>query len=210
MAERRFSGSKRERDALFSEKDDVTLPLLSTVLMPDPSRFYAVLMPSLYGPEVFHLQERGVPAENLFAVERDPDVHAVLRNPPDDLHHLQHIRTTKRPLPLHKAVERIPFDHVSLAYFDLFGQPDANHLKALFRLFRLYPMRPSGRLLLTAGRNRGEVFSCRLNARLVAPSVGQAYIEAALEESGHRWPEAIRNHQYISNNIHFTITEVLF
>jgi hypothetical protein len=210
MEPRTFTLSKEERDACFQEKDGVTLPLLKRVRIEEPTRFYAVLMPALYGPEVFYLRERGVPGRNLFAIERDPDVHAVLRNPPKAYTHLQGLQTTQHPLALQQAIERVPFPWLNLVYFDLFGQPDASHLCALFRLFRLFPFRSGGTLLLTHGRNRGAVFACRLNARITKTTTGQAYIETALRKAGHKRPRQYAEHEYVSDKIHFNITEVLF
>lgn len=208
--ERTFSESKQRRDECFSGKDDVTVPILRSIPIPRPRGFRAVLMPSLYGPEVYYLRAAGVPGENVFAIERDPEVWGVLSDPPQELEHLEGIQTTSRPMALHEAVEHIPWRNPDLVYLDLFGQPDTTHLKALFRLFRLYTMKPGSVLMMTCGRNRGAVFSCRLNARLITENAGQAYVEASILEAGHRMYRTLRVHEYTSDNINFTITEVRF
>jgi hypothetical protein len=210
MQPRTFKRSKQQRDKSFMSKDDVTVPLLKAIPIDDPLKFYAVLMPSLYGPEVFHLRERGVPGENLFAVEFDKSTHAVLCQPPQAYPHLQGICTTPLPAPLHEAIDRIPFSQLDLVYIDLFGQPTHKLLIALYRLFRLYPLSRGAVLLLTCGRNRGDVVACRINARLITEVSGQAYVEAALIKAEHVWYRSIQNHHYVSDNLPFTITEVHF
>jgi hypothetical protein len=175
-----------------------------------PGDFTAVLMPSLFGPELFILRAAGVPPSNVFVIERDPEVHHQIRNPEGaELEHLRGVRTTEQPLPLHQAVERIPFSHLSLVYFDLFGQPDGDHYLALFRLFRLHRLRRGAVLLLTCGVNRGDPFSCQVNAQITEPT-GQAYIEAALTEARHRSYEALNTYSYVSEGLNFSVTEVRF
>jgi len=210
MSARSFSVGKSRRDDLFREKDDVTLPILRRIIIRRPGLFYAVLMPSLYGPELFHLRERGVPGRNIFAVERDRQVHAVLADPPDSYPHLFGIQTTPTAMDIRHAIDHIPFTEIDLVYIDLFGQPNGSHLQALIKLFKLHQMLSGTVLIITYGRNRGSAFSCRLNARLVSGTVGQAYVESAIRESGHRIYKEIRGHEYVSRNINFNITEVLF
>jgi hypothetical protein len=210
MSERSFSLSKELRDELFKEKDDVTIPILQGINIYRPSKFRAVLMPSLYGPEVFYLRRMGVLGKNIFAMERDKNIHTILKHPLPDHPHLGDIRTTPFATDINQAIDHIPFSNVDLIYIDLFGQPNDKHLRALYKLFRLHQMLAGSAVILTYGRNRGSAFSCRLNSRLVTESVGQAYLEAAMRESGHRPYKRVKNHEYVSRNIHFNITEARF
>lgn len=209
MGERRFNISREQRDAQFRSKDEVTLPLLRSIQIRTPRRFHAVLMPSLFGPEVFALRAQEVPPGNIFVIERDRETHRKIRHPGADLEHLKGVRTTLKPLALHLAIDRIPFPQLDLVYLDLYGQLDADHYVALYRLFRLHRLPPGALFLLTCGQTRGDPFSCRVNADLVSPT-GRAYIESAIRQANHQPYRNLTTHGYVSGNLAFEITAVNF
>jgi hypothetical protein len=206
-----FVESQTARDVRCVAKDAIITKILNGIAIKQPKQFRAVLMPSMYGPEVAHLRARGVPIRNMFAIERDTHVHHVLRQRSTQRHD-RGPSTTAEPLPIQTAVDHIPFATVNLIYLDFFSQPDGNHLKALTKLFRLGFCVRGTRLLTTFGTNRGDAFSCRLNARLRCASVGQAYIEAALKHADRGWYRRLINYPYVTDGrtAHFTTTEVRF
>lgn len=198
-----FTTDRAFRDARCVSKDDLTKRIFATLNFEEPRKFTAVLMPSMYGPEVGWLRAEGVPRKNLFAIERDPFVHAELAVP-----------TTKKPLPVQFALDHVPFAKASLVYLDFFGPPNGKHLTAFYKLFKLGLVQRGSRLLITFGMNRGEIFSNNLNKRLQVDYAGQAYIEAACRRANGPRIKKILNHTYTSVVGHhtgnFVTTEVLF
>lgn len=198
-----FSTDRAFRDARCGAKDALTKRIFASLNLNKPKQFTAVLMPSMYGPEVGWLRERGVPRRNLFAIEHDPLVHAVLRIP-----------APRKPLAVEFALDHVPFPTASLVYFDFFGPPNGKHLLAFYKLFKLGMVKRGTRLLATFGMNRGEAFSNNLNKRLDVEAAGQAYIEAAHQRAGGPRIQHVTNHAYTSvvgvHTANFTLTEVRF
>lgn len=196
--------SRQKRDARCVEKDLIVRRIIEALPIPTPKAFHAVLMPSLHGPEVSLLGDRGVPTSNFFAVERDPAIHKKLRR------RYRGIETTPRPLPFEEAVDYVPFESVDFAYLDFFGQPDAWHLVGLVKLLKLGLLGRGAHLVVTFGTNRGDPFAVKLNHRLKVPAP-QAYVEAALARCGRRHKQLI-NYRYLTNTVdhpaNFITTEV--
>jgi len=198
-----FTTDRAFRDARCVSKDILTKRIFASLSFRDPKKFTAVLMPSMYGPEVSWLRDEGVPRRNLFAIERDRHVHATLKVP-----------TTKKALPVQFALDHVPFAVASLVYLDFFGPPNGKHLSAFYKLFKLGLIQRGSRLLLTFGMNRGEIFSNNLNKRLNVEYAGQAYIEAAHERAGGPRISRVTHHTYTSvvgyHTANFVTTEVRF
>lgn len=184
-------------------KDALTKRIFETLNFEDPKKFTAILMPSMYGPEVGWLREEGVLRKNLFAIERDVRVHSALRIP-----------TTRKPLPVQFALDHVPFARASLVYLDFFGPPNGKHLLAFYKLFKLGLIQRGSRLLITFGMNRGEIFSNNLNKRLDVEYASQAYIEATHKRSGASRIKSVVHHTYTSvvghHTANFVTTEVRF
>lgn len=194
-----FSSGQRQRDQRCKNKDAVTRRLLDELRIPRPDRFRALLMPSMYGPEVGMLRDRGVAVGNMFAVERDPKVHASYANGL-----FRGIRTTPTPVNAVAAADYVPW-HVDLAYLDFFGQPDGDHLLALTKLMRLGIVRSKTRLITTFGANRGDTFSCMVNRQLQGVP-GECYVQAAAEKAGLKVADA-RSYEYLTDtHIKFVVT----
>lgn len=200
-----FFAARKARDARCIEKDAITRTLIKSLRMPNPRAFTAVLMPSAYGPEVAWLRERGVPKDNIFAIERNHVIHAAIKR--DGLH------TTPRAAYAHDAIDHVPWGHVDLAYLDFFGQPNVDHIDAMRKLFRLYLGR-GARLWVTFGVNRGRSFSCALNRRLQnVEAYGEAYVRAAWALVPNATPiRRVVNHRYKTSRgehpANFILTEV--
>lgn len=198
-----FAGSREDRDERCRNKDEVTKRVLDAVPIDRPDAYTAVLMPSMHGPEVRYLRDRGVPVENLFAIERSREVHALYLDPPAGFEHFRGMLTTPRAMSAVDAVDHVPFEPASLVYLDFFGQPDGTHAITLYKLMRLGVVAPGTTLITTFG-NRGDRFSCHLNSRLhVEP--GQAYVESAAERAGLA-VTSVENHPYRSRSARFVVT----
>lgn len=205
-----FAASRERRDARFANKDAVTLPVLQQLAVANPQNYFAVLMPSLWGPELFLLQERGVPTCNMFAIERDPQTHARYLSNDNETTHLNGIRTTRLPADAIDAIDEIPFGRVNLMYLDFFGQPDYSHYVTLYRVFRRRLLVRGASLLLTFGRNRGDTFACLLNKQLRVENPTVAYVAAALEATDHpRFVQCVE-HTYRSGGNPYSLTEMQF
>jgi len=194
-----FSSGQKERNARCKNKDAVTRRLLDETVIPDPKSFRAVLMPSMYGPEVGMLRGYGVPIQNMFAVERDSVVHASYRTG-----HFKGIQTTPMPLAVVQAADYIPFA-ADLVYLDFFGQPDASHLEALRKLMRLGVVCSRTRLITTFGANRGDTFSCTVNRQLDGV-VGECYVEAAASLAGLQVRSSSSEAYLTDTHIKFVVT----
>lgn len=207
-----FASARRKRQSRFHAKDEVIIPLLESVPVPHPKTFRAVLMPCLYGPELTILERQGVLREHLFSVERDPQVHAIQRDPKLPAHqHLHGIRTTPRPMGATEAIDHVHMmlGQVDLAYLDFFGQPALTHWTLLFKIFRLRLLAPRAVLILTFGGSRGEPFACQVNNRLKG-SVTQAYVDSALLRAHHPTYQSCAEHPYVSANLPYMTTEFRF
>lgn len=207
LTESFFVESRARRDARCRAKDRIIDKILASIDV--HAEYTAVLMPSMYGPEVAKLRARGVLYRNMFAIERDRRVHRVLTTRAEQQ---KGPATTKHPLGIHQAVDHIPFSSVDFAYFDFFCQPDYSHLQALIKLFRLGLCRRGTRLVTTFGTNRGDTFSCQLNGHLRCLSMGQAYIESAIKQARQKPPRKIANYRYVTaeHPANFITTEVVF
>lgn len=182
--------------------------------MYDPEAFRAVLMPNLHGPELDVLHRQGVPNEHLFAVERSPLVHQGLLAPLPQHAHLLGIQTTPYPMDVLPALDyawSVLGRRVDLIYLDFFGQPNFTHLQSLRKVFSLRLLPEHGVLILTFGRSRGERVACHVNrtiARGMMPA--QAYVDAALEMTGHRSYVRVSNHPYSSDGLPFVTSVFRF
>jgi hypothetical protein len=200
-----FFTAKVTRDARCVEKDAITKRLFERLSIDKPRTFTALLMPSMFGPEVEWLCARGVRVNNVFAIERNIETHAALVK--------RGLPTSPKPMLVQDALDHVPFEYADLVYLDFFGQPNGDHIHALRKLFKLYLQRGS-RLWVTFGVNRGKTFSCSLNRKLKGVEcAGEAYIRAA-----HALVDdapAIRglvNHRYKTSTLYhpanFILTEV--
>lgn len=202
---RTFFVAREQRDARCVDKDALTRRLFEGLVIPKPRSFKAILMPSLCGPEVEWLRERGVLARNLFAVERHEATWSVLS--------ARGLPTSPRPMLVQDALDHVEFDQVGLAYLDFFGQPNGDHIHALRKLFRLF-MRKGSSLWVTFGVNRGKTFSCGLNRRLRGVEcAGEAYVRAAHALVENAPPiQRLMNHRYKTSTLwhpaNFILTEV--
>ena len=74
-----FAKSKKHRDKKCVNKDVIVRSIIRALKILDPRNFFAMLMPNLFGIEIFFLHNRGVPSSNIYAVERDPDIRRYLK-----------------------------------------------------------------------------------------------------------------------------------
>jgi len=190
--------------------------LLEDVPIEDPKSFLALLMPCLWGPEVAILRARGVPAKNLWLIENSRKVWLAMRRS----EYLTDTQLPSRPAHVVEAIDLIEAaSHrrgraFRLIYLDFFGQPDALHYKALYKLHRLGLIAKGARVLLTFGHNRGEPDAAKIN-RSLEPSVAARYLHAANEQWARRRvgrPRTItvHEHDYVSNAIRYTTTAAVY
>lgn len=211
-----FAQPTRSGGSAFQAKDAIVASVLGRLRVEHPEAFKAVLMPCLHGPELKALADLGVPRHNVYAIERDPEVYRVLRDPPPEYTHLQGIRVPPRPMSATDAIDhaQLTLGRVNLAYFDFFGQPDGSHYRLLLKLFRLRMLAAGATLLLTFGRNRGNTFACLLNRRLRRMSPAAAYVACALRTTTQPMFLHTEDYPYTSEagngRLHYTMTEVVF
>lgn len=200
-----FFAARRARDERCVEKDQITRRLIKGLRIRRARDFTAVVMPSMWGPEVAWLHARGVPTANMFAIERNAIIHATFAE--------RGLRTTPRASYVHDAIDHVPWSRVDLAYLDFFGQPNGDHIDAMRKLFRLC-LGPDSRLWITFGVNRGKTFSCTINRRLRGvDAYGEAYVRAAWALVPDASPiRRVVNHRYKTSTAHhpanFILTEV--
>lgn len=77
----KFYDGRDNRDQTCIEKDKILVPVVQDFIKArPPEALTALLMPALYGPEVYLLQEHGVPMSNLFVLEREKSIHKEILN----------------------------------------------------------------------------------------------------------------------------------
>lgn len=197
-----FSKGLAQRNARCKNKDALTHKLLDELVIQRPRAFRALLMPSMFGPEVGMLRERGVPIQNMFAIERDLKVHASYA-----AGMFKGIQTTEHPCSAVVAADHVPWP-VNLAYLDFFGQPDGDHLEALRKLMRLGIVRRGTTLITTFGANRGDTFSCDVNRRIrsTKKEPGECYVRAAAELAGLTVQDVSSQSYLTDTHIKFVVT----
>lgn len=176
-----FSLSREARNRFCREKDQVLRPILKELGPKDPSSFTAILMPSLYGLEAYHLVEQGVPTHNLFAIEDNSAEETF--DPPQNVHEeivhcrrpdrqeLTGMRTTDRPARVLPALDEAwyafgkrPFN---LIYLDFLSQPNVEtHYRCLKKILHVPMLVPGGTLILNFGRNRCYHVTVEFNRNL--------------------------------------------
>lgn len=204
---------KRIRDRRCKEKNSVICPILEAMKVPNPLKWKAILMPCLHGPEVPIFLGKGVPRQNLVAIERDPATWREIQRTLD-------LDVGPEPLEANEAIEHIAAKHedgFDLVYLDFFSRPTFSHLQMLQKLFSFKMLKPGAKLILTFGKGRCRPEVQQLNDMLncqgqVLPT--KVEVLAAAEISNHRPPRWIKNHNYLSkvggNVIRYVTTEAQF
>lgn len=210
----RFTASREWRDRSCIEKDAAMKPVYDRLRVRHPNRFRAVIMPGMFGHEAYFLRKRGVPAENLFAVENNSihagvDVHREIRvcqHP--DRRALRGMATTPEPMEAAQAVDficdRSPGRALDLVYFDFMGQPNfhVTFEGCLRKLLTRRAFKKDASLILTFGRSR----TCRRVAemnRYVTRVTGETlptetYLKYMLFVTKYPPPFSITSHHYVS------------
>jgi hypothetical protein len=205
--------SRERRAKKCKEKDAITRRIIASMRV--GRSFKCVLMPCLHGIELELLEEKGVTADRIYAIEH-------LKNNWRDMRKSGRVTVTPRPLDAHLAVDHIEAlspGGFHFVYGDFFGQPDLSHAEFLYKIFALGMIQKGGKLLMTFGLNRCHSLVKEFNTMLM--KLGEAkvvptrhYIDVALELSGHRHYRRLREHPYTSKTgsvVHqYTATEVDF
>lgn len=175
-----FFHDARARDERCGEKDAIVERIIQGLDVHSPSGFHAIMMPGLYGPELSLLGGRGVPMHNIWAIERDPEVHKRMRRM------YPRLKTTPSPQDARDAIDHIEavaghsFDFI---YLDFYGVPDRNLLSILRKIFVLKIMSRPGTLMVTCGKTRCKSLYGKVNSiiceRLSLPLAIPRYIEVA-------------------------------
>jgi hypothetical protein len=210
---RRFAVNRDRRDKISQEKDAVILPLLSAIDIESPSDFHAIIMPCLYGPEAYVLVERGVPAANIFAIERDHLIHREIREcKRTDRFPLAGMSTTQVPMSASSALDRsfVLADEFDLIYLDFFAQPEykTHYCQTIRKIFELRMLKNNGTLILNFGKARCHKKGIAdLNVRLlsqfadseIAHVPTKILVYAALYETKHPPPVSVSDYLYESH-----------
>jgi hypothetical protein len=192
---------KDTRDKRCVAKDRISRSILESLDLSNPKDFKAILMPCYWGPELVFLRERGVPAENIFIVERNKKIWSTIRSHPSWGPHLHNVKTSYIPL---SAAQAIDFAYAELGrcdfvYLDFFGPPDDSHWMMFLKIFKLRILRSTGKLLVTFGKTRCRNYVYEVNKKLSNSKVPTlAMIRAAIKMTGHTEAK-IEDHKYISS-----------
>lgn len=158
--------------------------------MTSAPKYHALLMPCLYGPEVNLLQQRGVPAQNLYALEREPKTLKIMRRSA----YLRDVWLPPAALPSCRGIDHVAAAlaergaKLSLAYLDFFGSPGLEHVELFWKMFRLKVFAERARLLVTFGvEMRGRRLAREVNKTLAKESDEllpvRAYLKAVMPEN---------------------------
>lgn len=151
-----FWEDKRKRYIVCKNKDSIIKELLLGLDLKVPSEFHAILMPNLYGVELFYLLEQDVPNRNLFAIERNQHVHCKYRD--SQYKHLSDITTTKMPSNVSDAIDLCYYHRKKwdLIYLDFLSRLTADQVEAIHKISKLEMLSDNGTLILTFGKNRAS------------------------------------------------------
>jgi hypothetical protein len=210
----RFTLSREWRDRNCVEKDTAMKPVYERLRIKHPGRFRAIIMPGMFGREAYYLRKRGVPADNLFAVE-DNSIHAgvdvhleirTCRHP--DRRSLRGMDTTPDPMEASRAVEfvcdRSPGRVWDLAYFDFMGQPsfNVNFESCLRTLLARRAFKRDASLILTFGRTRANHTVAEMNkyiTRVTGDTLPtETYLKYLLFDTKYPKPFSVTSHHYVS------------
>jgi hypothetical protein len=160
-----FSRSRDNRDNFCKSKDKILIPILDSINIDNPKSFTAVLMPSLYGIEGRYLIDKGVPANNLFAiednsVEKEFNTHDEIVNCRlHDRQEMKGMRTTDKPMRLKGALDEawfsFDFKRFDLMYFDFLSQPDfkSHYWGCLRKIMKGKMLKEGGTLIMNFGKS---------------------------------------------------------
>ncbi len=195
-----FNASKVIRDSRTKGKQEVITPILKE-LKPRYSKDFTILvMPCLYGNEVYHAIEHGVPPENIFALECDKEVHdEIVQCKRKDRKVLKGIQTTLKPELAFRSIDEAYYTHkkkydfIYLDYWSKVGYMD--YKNTILKIFKLKLLKPKGILIITSGKNRcakndhkfNKEFNYLLNKKQ-GNSICKALMQAAIVKSSHRKP----------------------
>lgn len=163
-----FTSSLAKRNKFCLNKDPITSPVFERAPITRDTR--VVCMPCMFGREAYTLVKRGLKAKNIFALERDKEVHQELincRHPERKL--LKGMQTTECPMYASKGVDRawLTFsEKVDIAYFDFFGQPDymEHGVNVIRKIFELQMLKKDAALILTFGKTRCHSSTKHMNS----------------------------------------------
>lgn len=214
-----FSSLKRQ--VACQSKDAIVASLINSLVIPRPALFKALLMPGLRGPEVKLLRDRGVPAENIYAVEIDSRVHAAqlacARKFNRRYPHLHGISVLEQPMDVKDAMAYLwgRGHRFSFVYLDFFGQMNPTRFWTLVALFNLKLVNHPGYVIVNAASTaRGSAFTNLVN-RMVRDGgkVEEQYIKTAALRAGLAPSDSV-SYSYVSGisrrKNRYNTTEVFF
>jgi len=210
----RFTQSRARRDWNCADKDAAMRVMYEQLHIRKPARFKAILMPGMFGCEAYYLRGRGVPAENMFAVEDNSiykklDTHQEIRfcrHP--DRRELKGMRTTPGPMEAGDAVDYLyaeaPRGKWDLVYFDFMGQPhfDKTFKGCLHKLLARRMLSRDASVLLTFSRGRTRPDAVRLNNTITSTTTEllptETYLKYLLYVTKYEPPFRLVSRCYIS------------
>ncbi len=169
-----FCSSKAKRDAFCENKDVIIEPIISNFVQSrTSSSMSALLMPALYGKELYLLHKYQVPMSNIYAIEQNSKVHQeIVHCQRPERSFMQGIRTTPVAMTSNEGIQYAygssicPYD---LVYLDFFSYPSIKHYSETLRpLFRSNMLKPDGMLILTFAKNRTTIETKAFNEEILA------------------------------------------
>lgn len=211
----KFTNSKIQRDKQNVYKDKIISDELNNINIKSKKKFHALLMSSLYGPEAYSLIEMGIPSENIFTLEGNPQIHKeIVECKRLDRKILSGIRTTNEAMPVINGLERAHAfcEQFNLIYLDYLGQPNVDeHYETFIKIFELRMIASGGKFIVTCGKTRTHSTDIvRVNNKLLAQGAQddihhvptKTYIRAAIKETEHQLQKSIIDHHYVSVGAH--------
>lgn len=211
QAETDFTASKAIRDERCKAKRKIIVPILKSMKYSKDT--YILAMPCLFGDEAYLPIQYGMPAQNLFALERERDTHAEIFNcTRSDRSTLKGIQTTKKPMQASKGIDEAYWTHSTkydLIYLDYWSRLSymEHYRNSLLKIFTAKMLKDNGILILTSGRNRclkeAKAFNTDfLNAlgKDITENINEELILAAMQEAKVKSEFKIKTVQYRSKS----------
>lgn len=199
-----FWTSASTREARCTNKDRIIVPVLESIEIRRPDRYKALLMPCLHSPELKILSKKLVPPTSIFAIEKNPKVHVLMKE-------RLGIRVTPKAMDAGEGIDHIEADNPSgfdIVYLDFFGQPGLSHLEIIEKIFYFRMLRPGAKLILTFGKTRTRSRTKQINDMLSTgqPLPTSRYLQFGIEKTRHRKPGRVTEQSYRSLGHEFLTT----
>lgn len=150
-----FFTDKKKRNRRCREKDKVTEVILNKIKVINP--FHVLLMPNLYGKELFWLRKNNVDFKNVYAVEREKNIWSKYINP-GNLKHLNNIQTTSKPMSAEISIDYIypKQNKFNMIYLDFYARSNTKHFEVVKKIIGMNMIKEGGVFIITHGKTRSS------------------------------------------------------